>query len=259
MATRTGGAYFLADNTTALQTVFENIALDLRGQWNLAYITPRNSGAATVTIEFSWEESRATHETTIDASQLNGDIHAGIIEAQGRLYDAATDTTSFPLVARYVPRNVDRFRFFIPKSGAALELQGAGGLTDPADGWTLSDLGGGVWQVFGFDALEYGAFGNIGIVTIVTSLLLTFVNAQSFGLRLALVVIGVGGLVLLVNTPWVDRRELVLEWRRSRRVPQTDPQNCSDAVGGRDAGHVFDQQRMKQPLYRHPWDDILYL
>lgn len=24
-------------------------------------------------------------------------------------------------------------------------------------------------------------------------------------------------------------------------------------------GHVFDQKRLKQPLYRHPWDDILYL
>jgi len=24
-------------------------------------------------------------------------------------------------------------------------------------------------------------------------------------------------------------------------------------------GHVFDQKRLKQPLYRHPWDDILYI
>jgi len=24
-------------------------------------------------------------------------------------------------------------------------------------------------------------------------------------------------------------------------------------------GHIFDQQRLQQPLYRHPWDDILYL
>jgi len=24
-------------------------------------------------------------------------------------------------------------------------------------------------------------------------------------------------------------------------------------------GHVFDQKRLKQPLYRHPWDDILYV
>jgi ATP citrate (pro-S)-lyase len=23
-------------------------------------------------------------------------------------------------------------------------------------------------------------------------------------------------------------------------------------------GHVFDQKRLKQPLYRHPMDDILY-
>ena len=24
-------------------------------------------------------------------------------------------------------------------------------------------------------------------------------------------------------------------------------------------GHYLDQKRMKQPLYRHPWDDITYL
>jgi citrate synthase len=24
-------------------------------------------------------------------------------------------------------------------------------------------------------------------------------------------------------------------------------------------GHIFDQYRMKQGLYRHPWDDILYM
>ena len=24
-------------------------------------------------------------------------------------------------------------------------------------------------------------------------------------------------------------------------------------------GHVLDQKRLKQPLYRHPWDDIAYL
>ena len=23
-------------------------------------------------------------------------------------------------------------------------------------------------------------------------------------------------------------------------------------------GHTFDQKRLKQPLYRHPWEDVLY-
>lgn len=166
MADETGGAYFLADDVRKLQAVFENIALDLRGQWNLTYITPRNSGAAAVTIEFTWKEGTTTYETTVDANQLSGDIHTGIIDVQDALYNATTNTTAFGLVARYMPRNIDRFRFFIPKSGAKLTLQGAGGLTDPADGWTLTDLGDGTWQLFGFDALEYGAFGNIGVVTL---------------------------------------------------------------------------------------------
>lgn len=24
-------------------------------------------------------------------------------------------------------------------------------------------------------------------------------------------------------------------------------------------GHALDQKRLKQPLYRHPWDDVMYL
>jgi ATP citrate (pro-S)-lyase len=24
-------------------------------------------------------------------------------------------------------------------------------------------------------------------------------------------------------------------------------------------GHIFDQKRLAQPLYRHPWDDIAYM
>jgi hypothetical protein len=24
-------------------------------------------------------------------------------------------------------------------------------------------------------------------------------------------------------------------------------------------GHALDQKRLKQPLYRHPWDDVMYM
>ena len=27
---------------------------------------------------------------------------------------------------------------------------------------------------------------------------------------------------------------------------------------GSHAGHALDQKRLQQPLYRHPWDDVLY-
>jgi ATP citrate (pro-S)-lyase len=57
--------------------------------------------------------------------------------------------------------------------------------------------------------------------------------------------------------------------------PNMDPVACTTAVrsvielGALNAlfvlarsigiiGHIIDQRRMKQPLYRHPWDDVLY-
>ncbi len=32
---------------------------------------------------------------------------------------------------------------------------------------------------------------------------------------------------------------------------------CSRSIGL--TGHALDQKRLKQPLYRHPWDDVMYI
>jgi hypothetical protein len=51
-------------------------------------------------------------------------------------------------------------------STAIFTLQDVGGLTPPTAGWSLTPLGGGVFDLLGPGSLEYGAFGNIGVVSV---------------------------------------------------------------------------------------------
>ncbi len=166
MASESGGAYFPATQASELHEVMSDIASDLRGQWNLSYITQRNSGTVNVSIEFTWDDSTVTHTTSFDAGQLAGDIHEGLIEVTDREYDEIEDETQFLLRADYIPRSIDRLGLVFAHSAAEFTLQGSGGLTDPAKGWSLTNVGEGEYLLFGFDMLEYGDFGNIGTVRI---------------------------------------------------------------------------------------------
>jgi Mg-chelatase subunit ChlD len=166
LAEDSGGSYFPAKQADELLDVFTRIALDLRGQWNLTYITQRNTGLVEARVEFDWENQTALYETSFDAGQLGGDIHEGAIEILNRNYNAYTDRTEFLLSAAYIPRGINRFRFVFAHGGAEFDLQGAGGLTDPAQGWSLTNLGSGAYLLLNSSPLEYGAFGNIGTVAV---------------------------------------------------------------------------------------------
>ncbi|HRX83972.1 MAG TPA: VWA domain-containing protein [Phycisphaerae bacterium] len=166
MATSTGGTYFAAADADALRAVFARIAADLRGQWNLSYVTPRNSGSVKVDLTFNWQGRSANYATSFDAGSLTGDIHQGRITVLDRSYNPYTDRTSFVLHALYIPRNIDRFRFVFAHSDAQFALQAEGGLTPTADGWSLTPTGSGGYLLLNPTPLEYGAFGNIGTVTV---------------------------------------------------------------------------------------------
>ncbi len=160
-ADQTGGMYYPADSATSLQSVFAEIAKDLNGQWNLTYITQRNSGEVEVKVEFNWQGGTSfTH--TIDAGELAGDPYVGYVTVLTRTYDAEADTTSFLLKAEYVPRNTTYFRFFFDHPGATFALQDEGGLTS---GWTLQNPVAGDYEFTG-PMLQFGAFGNLGLITV---------------------------------------------------------------------------------------------
>ena len=161
MASETGGMYYPAASATSLQAIFTEIARDLNGQWNLTYITQRNTGTVPVTVEFT-HEGQTTYTYTFDAAAIAGDIHTGHVRVLERTYDADTDRTSFLLKAEYMPRNITYFHFQFDHADATFALQGDGGLLD---NWTSTKLGDGDFELQG-DELGYGAFGNIGVVTV---------------------------------------------------------------------------------------------
>ncbi len=166
MAEETGGQYFAAADSAALADTFADIAQELRGQWSLTYVTPRNTGTVQVRVEFDWGGGTASLEESFEADGLAGETHQAVIEVADRNYDSATNRTEFSLRAAYVPRHVDRFRFVFAHDTAIFNLQDTGGLTSPSGGWSATPLGAGVYDLVGLDSLEYGAFGNIGSASV---------------------------------------------------------------------------------------------
>jgi citrate synthase len=66
-------------------------------------------------------------------------------------------------------------------------------------------------------------------------------------------VIGVGFMDMLRATEMFSKAEL-------KEIIELEGLNGLFIIGRTIGmmGHVFDQKRLKQGLYRHPWDDILY-
>jgi len=158
MAEQSGGSYFPADGTEGLLDAFEAVALDLRGQWNVNYVTPRNTGAAIVRVELDWNGLTGSAETSIDVNQI-------VFEAERSDFSVASNRTSFVLKLLYAPRNIDRLRFTFPHDVVTFQLQSAGGVLSPVAGWSLSLSSAGDYELIGASPVPFGAFGNIGVVT----------------------------------------------------------------------------------------------
>lgn len=166
MAVQTGGMYFPAADRDALLGAFEQVALNLRGQWNVNYVTPRNTGSAPVRIEFDWDGLTGSVETNIDAGSLAGDVNQMLFEVAGRTYRDDIDATQFLVKLIYAPRNVDRFRFRFPHDHLTFELQSEGTVVSALAGWTQSITSTGVYEIGGPSAIALGGFGNVGTVVV---------------------------------------------------------------------------------------------
>ncbi len=164
-ADQTGGAYFQAGEAGALSDVFSEIARDLRGQWTLSYVTQKNDGTVKVRVEFDYDRATDSFMSDVNVGSLDGDIHAVVVEAADRRYEETTNVTSFLLKAEYVPRNINRMRFFVAHDGSTFTLQGAGGLTPVDDGWVIIPTDG-MYYLVGSEPLAYGSFGNVGVITV---------------------------------------------------------------------------------------------
>ncbi len=198
MADVTNGAYATAATAADLQPAFRAIAEDLRGQWELTYMTQKVAGLVRVRVEFTYDEQTTFFEQAFDASALRGkDIHTGLLVVEEPRYDDEADQTRFNIRADYIPRNINRFRFKLP-FGARFDLLDSGGLISHKAGWRTvsvgraSDLQGVTvpnvaaredwtlvyWAPSMFEQrrtnldgamispLPFGAFGTLGVITV---------------------------------------------------------------------------------------------
>ena len=161
LASETSGMYSPAQNAASLEAVFADIARDLNGQWNLTYITQRNESAVQVVVEFE-HDGEASFAWGFDAGLVAGDVHTGYVNVLERTYDSGSNATSFLLKAEYMPRNIPYFHFQFGDAGTTFALQSEGGITSD---WAVTRLADSDYELAGAD-LQYGAFGNIGVVTV---------------------------------------------------------------------------------------------
>lgn len=165
LADQTGGRYFPGTDRENIKDVFAEITKDLRGQWNLTYITQKNEGRVDVDVAFGLNgEVVSTFDHSFNATDIQGDQHEGVLRVEPGLYDEVAVETRFTLKAVYMPRSIRQFRFLLPTHPqASFELQGPGGLTD---GWLVKQTEPGVIEVAGTEPLEFGAFGNLGVLSV---------------------------------------------------------------------------------------------
>ena len=163
MTNSTGGGYYPARDVSLLQEQLQLLVSDLRGQYQVSYITLRRAGEYSAGVEVELDGVRGSMQTApFDAAAFFGPDNQGVIQFDPPSIDSDERQVTAFLRVLHLPRNVDRIRFKADTSKPlAVELVARqdGGLLD---GWTLSGPdAGGFYEASSPDPLE---FGNLGLL-----------------------------------------------------------------------------------------------
>ena len=167
IARSASGGYYSARDVSALQNELQLLVNDLRGQYQLTYITLRRSGEYRTAIAV--DVYGITGEATVgpfEMSNFFGAANQGVIDIDPPSLDRASGRATVFIRARHIPRNIDRMRFRLDtEKPVAVELVSRrdGGLLE---GWTLTAPdGAGFYEASG-PALEFGSLGLLFEVTV---------------------------------------------------------------------------------------------
>ena len=163
MVASTGGGYYPAGDVSLLQEQLQLLVSDLRGQYQVSYITLRRVGEYSVGVTVELEGTEGSMQTApLDAATFFGPDNQGVIQFDPPSIDRSMGQVTAFLRALHVPRNIDRIRFRPDTSKPlSVELVAArdGGLLD---GWTLSGPDAdGFYEASSPSPLE---FGNLGLL-----------------------------------------------------------------------------------------------
>ena len=163
----TGGAYYSARDIDLIQEQFQLLVNDLRGQYQLTYITLRRTGEYEVGIGLDVDGILGeTQAGPFDVASFFGADNQGVIEFDAAALDRANSRATAFMRARHVPRNIDRIRFRAQTTKPVqVELVPGreGGLLE---GWTLSGPDSDGWYEASSGApLEFGSLGLLAKLT----------------------------------------------------------------------------------------------
>ena len=163
MADSTGGGYYPAHDVSLLQEQLQLLVNDLRGQYQVSYITLRRAGEYSAEVAVELDGVMGSMQTApFDAAAFFGPDNQGVIQFDPPSVDRSDGQVTVFLRALHVPRNIDRIRFKADTSkpvSVELVSRRDGGLLD---GWTLSGPDAdGFYEASSQDPLE---FGNLGLL-----------------------------------------------------------------------------------------------
>ena len=146
VAYSTGGAYYSAHDLDLIQEQLQILVNDLRGQYQLTYITLRRTGVYDVGIALELVGIvGGTQVGPFDVATFFGADNQGVIELDPPSFDRANNRATVFMRALHMPRNIDRMRFRMQTAKPLLvELapDRDGGLLE---GWTLNGPDTGGW------------------------------------------------------------------------------------------------------------------
>ncbi len=161
IAETTGGGYYDASDISLLQEQLQLLVSDLRGQYQLSYITLRRTGEYEVGIGVKVEDIwGSTDVGPFDVALFFGPDNRGVIDFDPPSLDHANNRSTLFMRALHIPRNIDRIRFRFDTSNP-VEVETVsrrnGGLLD---GWMLSGPDStGFYEASSSEPLEFGNFG----------------------------------------------------------------------------------------------------
>ena len=178
IAHSTDGAYYSAHDLDLVQEQLQLLVNDLRGQYQLTYITLRRSGGYHIGISARLVGVHGSTEVgPFDVARFFGADNQGIVGYDPPTIDRGTRQATVFVRALHIPRNINRIRFRAhTDKPLQVELIPSrdGGLLE---GWRLSGPDSeGFYEVSSATPLE---FGNLGLLT-----KLTFSNISEEGLEI---------------------------------------------------------------------------
>ena len=168
MAGSTGGGYYPVHDVSLLQEQLQLLVNDLRGQYQLSYITLRRTGEYSTRVAVELDGVMSSLQTApLHAATFFGPDNRGAIQFDPPSIDRNEGRATIFVRALHMPRNIDRIRFKVDTSKPVqvdlVEGQDGGLL----DGWNLLEPDTeGFYEVSSPEPVEFGNFGLLFRLTI---------------------------------------------------------------------------------------------